>query len=66
MTLELHNSIPKDPFTKQLWGILVHKLQRMLKGFKIAQLNSERPFHQTAVRQWCTYLSRCTFSHRER
>ena len=25
MTLELHNSIPKDPYTKQLWGILVQK-----------------------------------------
>ena len=25
MTLKLHNSIPKDPYTKQLWGILVQK-----------------------------------------
>ena len=29
--------------------ILDHKLQRMLNGFKIGQLNSERPLHQTAV-----------------
>ena len=29
--------------------ILVHKLQRMFNGFKIGQLNSERPLHQTAV-----------------
>ena len=29
--------------------ILDHKLQRMLNDSKIAQLNSERPLHQTAV-----------------
>ena len=29
--------------------ILDHKLQRMLNASKIAQLNSERPLHQTAV-----------------
>ena len=29
--------------------ILDHKLQRMLNGFKIGQLNSESPLHQTAV-----------------
>ena len=29
--------------------ILDHKLQRMLNYSKIAQLNSERPLHQTAV-----------------
>ena len=28
---------------------LDHKLQRMLNDSKIAQLNSERPLHQTAV-----------------
>ena len=30
--------------------ILDQKLQRMLNDSKIAQLNSERPLHQTAVR----------------
>ena len=29
--------------------ILDHKLQRMFNDFKIGQLNSERPLHQTAV-----------------
>ena len=29
--------------------ILDHKLQRMLDDSKIAQLNSERPLHQTAL-----------------
>ena len=45
-----------DSTTMSMWRplfltcmILDHKLQRMLNDSKIAQLNSERPLHQTAV-----------------
>ena len=45
-----------DSTTMSVWRplfikciILDHKLQRMLNDSKIAQLNSERPLHQTAV-----------------
>ena len=37
--------------------ILDHNLQRMLNGFKIRQLNSERPLHQTAV-TCCIFVCR--------
>ena len=49
-----------DSTTMSMWRplflkcmILDHKLQRMLNDSKIAQLNSERPLHQTAVHGQC-------------
>ena len=46
--------------------ILDHKLQRMLNDSEIAQLDSERPLHQTAVtldwpiqREFCLRKSKC-------
>ena len=48
-----------DSTTMSVWRplfikciILDHKLQRMLNDSKIAQLNSERPLHQTAVGEY--------------
>ena len=35
MTLKLHNSIPEDPYTKQLWEDYI----LYLKSFKPEQLN---------------------------
>ena len=46
--------------------ILDHKLQRMLNDSKIAQLNSERPLHQTAVMDILRIFEKSLFSRSRR
>ena len=43
MTLKLHNSIPKDPYTKQLWlGILLTSVHKLL-GVSVVNISVEFP-----------------------
>ena len=60
-----------DSTTMSVWRplfikciILDHKLQRMLNDSKIAQLNSERPLHQTAVTVYQRVLQSSTEYYR--